>query len=118
MARPRKPAARRPRDDDPDASPAVEAVTALWATSTLTVAGADLAAALTRLYYASNPGAEKIGLLSGLLFLAAAITGLITLVLTPMVLRVRRDRPPHGFIALAVVAGSAPLVALFVNLLR
>jgi len=119
-AMPRKKRKKRNRPDrDPQAPSSVEALTAVWAMSVMTTLTCDVVAALARLYYLARPAATRIGLLSDLLFFSAAVIGLVTLILTLLVVRARGDnRPPPGFVLLAWVVSLAPLAAMLVKTLR
>lgn len=50
--------------------------------------------------------------LSGTLLLVAALTGLILLILTPFVVRLRDVPPPQPLVVAAYAAGVVPLVTL------
>ncbi len=47
-----------------------------------------------------------------MLLFAASVTGLIVLMLLPVVLNVRRQTPPRGYIVFAVLVAAAPLLAI------
>ena len=51
-------------------------------------------------------------LTAGALLLAALVTGIVCLVLTPLVWRLRRIKPPLAIVAAAVLVGLALLVTL------
>ena len=51
-------------------------------------------------------------LIPSLPLLASVVIGLLSLVLLPFVLKLRREAPPLGITVFAVVIGAAPLVLL------
>jgi hypothetical protein len=57
--------------------------------------------------------ASAVSGLSGLMIVIAAVTGLLCLVLTVAVYRVRRDPPPLAITVAAVIVGVLPLTLLF-----
>jgi len=96
-------------------SRAAEAVTAFWVMSVVTVFLCDLAAAAARWYTRANPNQEKMAILAGLLLFAATATGIISLLLMPLVYRARREPPPRGFVVFAVVVGVMPILIAVVS---
>lgn len=116
MAKEKKP--RRKPPAPASESQAAEALTVAWALAVVTVFLCDVGAVLTRLYALSVPEAAMMELLSGLLFFAAAVIGLIVLILVPIVYRIRNVPPPRGFTAFAMVVAAFPLAMMLVALAR
>ncbi len=90
-----------------------EAATIGWMLATL----ATLAALVCSLaaYAVVRPMADPplaLALLPGLLLTLSAITGLVGVLLTPLVLRLRKTRPPRLITQFAVVVGLTPSVLL------
>jgi len=56
--------------------------------------------------------AQPFAFVPDLFLLVATATGMLCLVLTPVVYRVRQDPPPRSIAALAVVAGLLPLAII------
>jgi hypothetical protein len=98
----------------PPETRAAETLTIAWTVSVTGVFIADLmwlAAFLVEHWFAF------IGLLTNMMLLAAAAMGSVSLVLLPLVWRARRVKPPHGYIAFALLVGLTPLAATVVRLL-
>lgn len=106
--------ARRPGDRAID-SRTVDATTVAWTVSVTTVFLTNIGAVAAHLYSDANPQLQGVALLSNLLLFAAAIIGLISLVLLPAVMRMRRTAIPNGFVAFAVCNGLAPILALIMQ---
>jgi hypothetical protein len=119
----RKIKARRPKSDrragleSPDGRTA-DATTVAWTVSVTTVFLCDLAAVAAHFYARANPQIENAYLLSQLLLVSAAIVGLLSLILMPVVLRMRRSHVPSGFLAFAFCSAVAPILALLVQLMQ
>jgi hypothetical protein len=108
-----KPASKGAEDENPG----IEFLTVAWALSVMTGLLCDLGAAGTR-FLIIDEADRTLAMLSGLLFFAAAVVGLISLGLMAIVLRMRSESPPRGFVVFAIVVAIAPWVALLVQLLR
>ncbi len=101
------------RSTPPTTEPrAVEALTVAWCLSVITVFLCDLGSACAWFYLRVDPGAERMQVLAGLLLFAAVVTGVVALVLIPVVCRLRSEPPPRGFLVFAVLVSVAPLIAL------
>lgn len=108
---------RQPPPRHPAESRAADAVTVLWMLAVMTTLLCELGAAAANWYAATNPDAAKIEALLVVLLFGAVVNGSLTLVLTPVVLKVRRVPPPRGITVFAVVVGAAPWVVLLVGAL-
>jgi hypothetical protein len=86
-----------------------EIVTVCWTLSVVMALVFDLGAALARLYVRQNPENEMAAMFSGLVFFSAAVVGVVSLALLPIVLKLRREPPPRGFVMFAIAVGVAPL---------
>ncbi len=77
-----------------------------------------LGAAAARLYLAAigqpSPWIEALAAVS---LFAAAVVGLISLLLAWAVVSMRQVPPPRGILVFAVVVGAAPLVAMLARVL-
>jgi hypothetical protein len=117
MARSKKKSALG-RATDADAGPgesrAAEALTSIWMLSAVNTFVAQAVWIGLRFYIRANAVAQPVALLAGLLLLIAAVLSLVVLVLTPIVYRVRRVRPPAVVTLLAVVIALGPWAALAV----
>jgi hypothetical protein len=101
--------------DDPRASQetqAAEAATIGWMLCVLTATVCELGVVAARLYFAWHPHATVIGTAGELLLFASAIIGAVTLVLIPVVHKVRRVKPPIAVTAFAAAIGLIPWLVL------
>lgn len=95
-----------------------DAATIAWTVSATTVLLCDLAAAAAYLAVRSRPTAKGAFVFAEVLIAAGSLVGLATLVLTPVVYRLRRVAPPTGLAVFAVCAALAPMLALAMRALR
>ncbi len=110
----------KPRDHQPDANesrPAV-AVTVAWMLSCMATAAGMLTVLALRLLMLAFPvapgGDHPLGRISGVLLFVALITGVVCLVFTPLVYRVRKSPPPPPITVGAVLISLAPIVLLII----
>lgn len=96
----------------------VEVLTIVWMLSVTTTLVCELGAVAARWCSRMAPDNMLLTALSGLLLFAAAVVGLITLVLTPLVAKARRRGPPRGIVVFALAIGIAPLVVMLLRLLN
>lgn len=94
-----------------------EALTVFWMMALLSTVLGELGALAARGFIALVRPLPALVLLSNLLLLIAAVTGLLCLGLTPLVLRLRRVAPPPAITRFAIAAGLLPLATLAVMLL-
>ena len=103
---------KQPAPPQSQETPGADAVTIAWSLAVVTVLMCDVGAGLSWAYFAWKPEARLVGMLSGLLFFAAAIVGVLVLLLLPVIYRVRLEPPPRSFVALAVLVSLAPLAVI------
>ena len=99
------------RKKDRAPRPAVDGLTIAWAMTLITVVICEVTSLGIRLFI----GFESISpltLLSNYLLLAAALMGLLLIILTPIVVRMGRSNPPFGVVIAAYVAGAAPWLVI------
>jgi hypothetical protein len=125
--RPKKPAKRSLPKPLPASASAEnrsgEAVTVAWTLSFLATAGSDILALVLWLLGRLWPGAavEQAGpwlMLPLLALFVAAVSGLVCLVLTPIVYRLRQVPPPRAVTVFALVVSGIPLgttLSLFIR---
>ena len=118
MTKRRKKKRQKKHPQRPTETKASETVTIAWTLTVMTSLLCDLGTAAARFYVWAQPDAVRIGMLSGVLFLAAVVVGIFSLMLLPVVLKVRREPPPRAFIVLAVIVAIAPLVAIVMQRAR
>lgn len=72
----------------------------------------ELATVAVRAFQRRDDPLPKLAALAGLLLFGSLVAGTLTLLLTPMVWRLRRVPPPVGITVFAVIVAVTPLVAL------
>jgi hypothetical protein len=95
-----------------------DATTVAWVVSVIMVLLCDIGAAAAHYWsrdYA-NPGG--IALFKELLLFSGAAIGFVSLVLLPIMLKVRRVPPPTGIMVFAVCVAVAPMIAILAQNLR
>lgn len=97
---------------------AVDATTIAWTVSVTMVLICDIAAIAAHFYVQSHRSAHNMAMLRELMLFAGAVTGIVSLLLLPVVFRVRRTPPPSGVTVFAVCAAAAPILALIVRNIR
>jgi hypothetical protein len=107
----------QPTSGNPPESQSAEAITVAWTLATLTAAACDVGALATRLIYAAQPALVLVGAVAGVLLFSALVAGIATLVLTPLVYRVRRVSPPRAFTIFAVIVAVCPIVGAVLSTL-
>ncbi len=112
MSRKKKSKKRPARTSAPAESRSAEAATVFWMTSLLATVLAEGAGLTARLVMVLVEPFEPLAMLSNLLLLIAAVTGLLCLVMTPVVLRVREVPPPTAITRFAVAASILPIATL------
>ena len=93
-------------------------LTIVWTLSVTTTFLCDIGAAVTRLLSGPGPLGVRVGTVSGLLLFSASVIGLLVLALLPVVLNVRRQAPPRGYVVFAVLVAAAPLLVIALQIAR
>ena len=86
----------------PTESPAAESLTIGWMLTVMTALACELGLCAALWLEKMHPDAQPIHALTGLLLFAGALIGLLSLVLLPFVVRMRRVPPPTGVMVFAV----------------
>lgn len=102
----------------PSSSQAAEVTTVAWMLSMVSALVSEVLGILIRLLNVQIGPSRRLELLSGVLLLVAFLTGLATLVLTPITLRVRSVAPPRVIVISAVVIGAIPLATVLLLVWR
>ncbi len=94
-------------------TPAAEALTIAWMLTALATVVAEIVAAFAWLvvWLGGSPDI-KVTAMPRLATFVAAITGLVTLALTPLAVRARRIPPPQPIVAAVTVIGVIPCLAV------
>ncbi|MDZ4821389.1 MAG: hypothetical protein SGJ20_20700 [Planctomycetota bacterium] len=99
---------------------AIEALTVGWMLSVMATIGFLLGFVMIRIYLAAAQPVEQLvvsfGAFADILFLAAIVSGLASLVLAAVVCRNSQTRPPLAIIRGAVSIGLLPLLIVLVRI--
>ncbi len=95
-----------------------ESLTVFWVVTVLTVMLTNLLAIAAHFYQLANPDAERIEMLKGLMLFAGSLIGLVSLIVLPILYRVRQSPPPRGLAVFGACAAAAPILAMLVQTLR
>jgi hypothetical protein len=117
-SKPSRPKRRRPKAQPTGESQTGDAATVAWTMAVTTVLLCDVAAVFSHLLARAWPDERGLGVFHELMLFAATVAGAVSLLLLPVVLRVRRLPPPLGFVVFGVCAAVAPMLALVVRALR
>ena len=89
-----------------------------WMLTLLATVAAEVAGIATRALLLIVGASDRIHVLSVTLLLVALFSGLLTLGLTPISLKLRRVAPPRAIVVTAVIIGWMPLVTLLLLWMR
>ncbi|MEM8943833.1 MAG: hypothetical protein AAGD11_01515 [Planctomycetota bacterium] len=92
-------------------SRASESLTVFWAVTVLMVLMMNLVCIGVHYYVAANPDAEKMQLLKGLLLFTGSLVGGVSLIVLPILYRVRKVPPPPGLAVFGACVAAAPILA-------
>jgi hypothetical protein len=95
-----------------------DATTVAWTISVTMVLMCNIAAVAAHFYMEMYRETRGLVMLKELMLIAGALVGFLSLVLLPIMLRVRRVPPPTGVVVFAVCAAAAPILALLVHSTR
>ena len=101
-----------PKQPAIEESRTAEAATVAWMLSLMSTVAAECGGILVRLLIMANDASERLQVLSTTLLLVAFIAGGITVILTPVVSRLRRVAPPKAIVIVAYTMGVVPLATL------
>ena len=98
---------------------AAEAVTVGWMLSLFATVTAEFTGGVVRMVLLLTEGdSPALAVFSATLLGVATLSGVITLILTPVTISMRKVRPPQGIIYTAIVAGSVPLLILILMAIK
>jgi hypothetical protein len=99
-----------------------EAATILWMLTALFTFCAELIGLLAKVYLVNVPeldeSMQRLLLLPYITLGIGVVSGILCLLLTPVVYRLRKTPPPPLITVFAVLIGSAPLMTLLIQWLR
>jgi hypothetical protein len=111
--------AGRPPPRETGEERSADAATIAWMLSAIATLAAELVAGLAAVVNWLAGDSDKLPAVSRVLpswfLFCAVVTGLLCLVLTPLVHKIRRQPPPRSVTITAVVIGLVPLVTLIVR---
>lgn len=91
---------------------ASEAITVAWTVTVTTVLLCNLMIIAAHFYITNNPDAKQMEMLRGLMLLGGSIVGLMSLLILPVLYRVRTVPPPRGLVVFSICAAIAPILAV------
>ena len=115
------PESKNQRRDEPyeqNESQASKAVTIIWSLSVVMALVCVLMAVAARLLIWAQPDSDKLPVLEAFTLFAACVIGAVSLVLVPIVYRVRRIPPPLGLVVFGVIVAAAPWLVVAVRTIR
>jgi hypothetical protein len=86
-----------------------DTLTVCWMITVMQVLLFELATVAFRWYFHVHPEDKRIGAFADLLYLCTALGGCISLILFPIVWKLRRVKPPLSIAIFAVVIASLPI---------
>jgi hypothetical protein len=89
-----------------------DATTVAWIVTVVMTLLCDLGAVAAHYWSSGYANARGVVMFRELLLFSGAVIGIVSLMLLPVMLKVRRVPPPTGVIVFAVCVAAAPLVAL------
>jgi hypothetical protein len=113
-----RPLRRRSKSQPTGESQTGDAATVAWTVAVTTVLLCDGAAVFGYLLALAWPQERGLGVFRELMLFAATVAGAVSLLLLPMVFRVRRVPPPTGLVMFGICAAVAPMLALAARALR
>lgn len=96
----------------PTESRGAEAITAGWMLAALNALVLQILWIVLRALMHYNAGLQPLQLLASLLLLVAIVLGMVVVVLTPVVYRVRCTPPPRNVTIAVLLVGLSPLGAM------
>ena len=95
-----------------------EAITVGWTVTLTTLLLCNLVAIGAHYYAVAHPEAQRMALLREMLLFAGAVVGSISLVLLPLMHRVRQTPPPRGLVAFGICIAIGPILVVALRALR
>ncbi|MCG8450463.1 MAG: hypothetical protein MI725_12915 [Pirellulales bacterium] len=97
---------------------ASEALTVCWGVTLTILVVCNLVTTAAYYYVSQNPEAERTAVFGELLLLTGSLVGGLSLLLLPVLYRVRRVPPPRGVAVFGACLAIAPILALLLQTLR
>jgi hypothetical protein len=93
-----------------------DALTVFWMVTVMAVLLLELATVGFRWYFHLHPNNQRIGMFADLLYLCSALVGCISLLLLPVVWRLRRVKPPRSITLFALVTAALPIIMMLAGI--
>ena len=114
--KPKKKVTRQARSPSlPAETKASETLTVLWTITVLMVLMTNLMTVAVHYYLVAHPEAEKLALLKGLLLFTGSLVGGISLIVLPILYRVRKVPPPPGLAVFGACVAVAPILVVLMG---
>jgi hypothetical protein len=111
----KKPKERPDTPYEANETQASKAVTVGWSLSVVMVLVSALMAGAARLFYWAQPESDLLPALEAFAFVSAVVIGIASLILLPIVYKVRRIPPPTGLAVFGAIVAAAPLLVLAIR---
>jgi len=91
--------------------------TVAWTLALMSPLAAETIRFLSRLYTKVVEPNELLTVMGAVMLFVALVAGVITLILTPVVLKLAKKRPPSVIVQLACIAGALPILVILLQYL-
>ena len=95
-----------------------DALTVFWTMTVMMVLVMNLVCIFASYYVSANPDAEKMQLLKGMLLFTGCLVGGVSLIVLPILYRVRQVPPPPGLAAFGALVAAAPILTVCLQALK
>lgn len=113
----RKPMQHKKRVPQPVETRASEALTVCWGVTLTILIVCNVIVIGSQLYVSWYPEAKRTAIFGDLLLLAGSMVGVFSLVLLPLLYRVRQIPPPNGVAVFGACLAIAPILGLLMKAL-
>ncbi len=108
----------RSSDAMPAESRVSESLTVFWALTVMMALVMNVLCIGAHYYLAANPAAEKMQLFQGMLLFTGCLVGGISLILLPVLYRIRQVPPPPGLAVFGACVAAAPILTVCFQAIR
>ena len=95
-----------------------EALAVAWGVTVTMLVFCNLFNVGLHTYVSQNPDAQQLAVLGELLLFAGSVVGAISLIILPLLYRLRNVGPPRGIAVFGACLAAAPIMALLMKTLR
>ena len=100
------------KNTQPDETSASDAITVAWTVSVITTLLCNLTIIAAHFYIVNVPDAKRMELLRGMMLLGGSLVGFMSLLILPIIHRVRKTPPPRGLVVFSICIALAPILAV------